>query len=323
VSALVLTIETNVDDQTQITLVRRQAAVVLATLVLLIALATVVLKVGLRPLRRMAVTAQAIAAGSLDQRLPVGRHDTEIDVLGRAVNKAFDAQARAEANVRTFAADASHELRTPLAIISGWLDLYHQGALVGHEVDAALEHVDTETGRMRLIIDELGLLARLDAGRPLEREPLDLRDLTASVVEDAQVIYPERRITFSGPGPVPVVGDGPRLQQVLRNLVGNAAQHTPLGTAVHVQAYADDRWAVVTVADDGPGIDPKHLPKLFERFWRAEGSRSRATGGSGLGLAIVQAIVHAHGGTVAVTSTLGSGTTVTVTLAVDRQHPHT
>ena len=320
-AALVLTIDTDVDAGTVRELIAQQAVLVAGFLVVMAALAVAVLKLGLRPLRRMADTADAIAAGSLTERLPLERRATETDGLARAVNRAFDAQARAEENARSFAADASHELRTPLATISGWLDLYQQGALAGEGVGDAVGHIDAEVGRMRLIVEELGLLARLDAGRPLERADVDLVALAASVVEDAQVIDPDRAITLTADAPVHVVGDAPRLQQVLRNLAGNAVQHTPAGTAVQLAVTTRGDRAVLTVADDGPGIEPEHLPRVFERFWRAEASRSRAYGGSGLGLAIVQAIVQAHEGTVAVRSRTatsgggaGTGTTVEVEL---------
>ena len=316
-AALVLTIDPDVDADTVHDLIARQTLLVVGFLMVMAVLAGVVLKLGLRPLRRMAGTAEAIAAGSLTERLPVEDRATETDGLARAVNRAFDAQARAEANARTFAADASHELRTPLATLSGWLDLYQQGALTTPEqVGDAIGHIDAEVGRMRLIVEELGLLARLDAGRPLERADVDLVALAASVVEDAQVIDPDRGITLTAQGPVHLAGDAPRLQQVLRNLVGNAVQHTPAGTAVQLTVAPRGDRAVLTVADTGPGIAPEHLPRVFERFWRAEASRSRAYGGSGLGLAIVQAIVQAHGGTVSVSSTTTgtTGTTVEVSL---------
>jgi two-component system OmpR family sensor kinase len=297
-------------------LLLHQALLTLAFLVGLAALAAVVLRVGLRPLSRMAVTADAIAAGSLAERLPVQERPTEADGLARAVNRAFDAQARAEATARTFAADASHELRTPLATISGWVDLYHQGALAGRDIGEAVGHIDAEVGRMRLIVEELGLLARLDAGRSVDQADVDLVGLAASVVEDAQVVDPDRAITLTAGAPVRVTGDAPRLFQVLRNLVGNAVQHTPPGTPVRMTVAGAAAGARLTVGDDGPGIAAKHLPRVFERFWRAEASRSRTHGGSGLGLAIVEAIVHAHGGTVAVRSA-ASGSTTGTTIVVE------
>ncbi|MFI6436572.1 sensor histidine kinase [Streptomyces sp. NPDC050759] len=313
-AALILTIDTSVDDSTVDSVIRRQLALVAAALLVLLALAVIVLRLGMRPLARMARTADAIAEGHLTERLPSRRDGSEVDRLAEAVNRAFDAQARAEATVRSLAADTSHELRTPLSTISGWLDLHRQGGVSGPGLETALEHIENEVGRMRLLVEDLALLARLDAGRPVELDDVDLTALAASVVEDAQIIYPQRSITLATAPPAPVLGDADRLQQVLRNLVGNAVQHTPARTAVRV-AIAQWRDEVrLTVTDDGPGISPQDLPRVFERFWRAEASRSRAYGGSGLGLAIVEAIVHAHQGQVRVESEVGVGTEVTLCL---------
>ncbi|MFE6482528.1 sensor histidine kinase [Streptomyces sp. NPDC057757] len=313
-AAVVLAIDSSVDDGTVATLIKRQLGLVGGALVLLLGLALVVLRLGMRPLAKMARTADAIAEGHLTERLPSRRNGSEADLLAEAVNRAFDAQARAEATVRSLAADTSHELRTPLTTISGWLDLHRQGGLSGPGLETALEHIENEVGRMRLLVEDLALLARLDAGRPVEREHVDLTALAASVIEDAQIIYPERGITMAPASSAPVLGDADRLQQVLRNLVGNAVQHTPERTSVTVEISQVGTDVQLRVIDDGPGIPPKDLPRVFERFWRAEASRSRAYGGSGLGLAIVEAIVHAHHGRVDVESEVGAGTTVTIRL---------
>ncbi|MET9559374.1 HAMP domain-containing sensor histidine kinase [Streptomyces tauricus] len=312
--ALVLTIDSSVGDGTVGALVKRQLVLVGTALLLLLGLAVLVLRLGLRPLARMARTADAIAEGHLTERLPATRNGSEADRLAEAVNRAFDAQARAEATVRSLAADTSHELRTPLSTISGWLDLHRQGGVSGPGLETALEHIENEVGRMRLLVEDLALLARLDAGRPVERHDVDLTALAASVVEDAQIIYPRRAITLAPAPRAPVVGEADRLQQVLRNLVGNAVQHTPDRTAVRVEISQDREDVQLSVIDDGPGIAAQDLPRVFERFWRAEASRSRAYGGSGLGLAIVEAIVHAHQGEVRVRSEVGVGTTVTIRL---------
>lgn len=313
-AALILTIDTSVDDSTVDSVIKRQLALVGAALLVLLALAVVVLRLGMRPLARMARTADAIAEGHLTERLPARRNGSEVDRLAEAVNRAFDAQARAEATVRSLAADTSHELRTPLSTISGWLDLHRQGGVSGPGLETALEHIENEVGRMRLLVEDLALLARLDAGRPVEQNDVDLTVLAAGVIEDAQIIYPQRSITLAPAPPAPVVGDTNRLQQVLRNLVGNAVQHTPARTAVLVEITHLRDDVQLTVIDNGPGISPQDLPRVFERFWRAEASRSRAYGGSGLGLAIVEAIVHAHQGQVHVESEVGVGTKVTICL---------
>ncbi|MFF2130049.1 sensor histidine kinase [Streptomyces olivochromogenes] len=314
-SAVILTVRTDIDRVTVTDFISGQATIVGVTLLLAFATALLILKIGLRPLGRMANAADAIASGAREERLPTYGDRSETDRLAAAVNHAFDAQSRAEDNIRAFAADASHELRTPLATISGWLDLYHQGGLTTPaELDRALERVDGEAGRMRLLVEELSLLARLDAGRPLESERVDLLRLATDVVEDAGVVAPDRTIRLHPDAPVHVQGDASRLQQVLNNLVGNAIQHTPAGTAIDVFLESSGGEAVIRVTDQGPGIAQQDLSRVFDRFWRAEAGRSRARGGSGLGLAIVQAVVHAHHGTVRITSHTGSGTTVTVTL---------
>ncbi|MGW8452433.1 sensor histidine kinase [Streptomyces niveus] len=313
-ATLILAFDTSVDDATTDILAERQLALVGVALALLLGLATLVLRLGIRPLAQMAHAADAIAAGSRTERLPTRGDHSETDLLAEAVNRAFDAQARAEATVRSMAADTSHELRTPLSTISGWLDLHRQGGLSGPGLEKALDHIENEVGRMRLLVEDLALLARLDAGRPVNRDDVDLTELAASVVEDAQIIYPDRSICMAPSPPTPVRGDAARLQQALRNLVGNAVQHTPVSTAVLVDITHLHDAVQLKVGDNGPGISPQDLPRVFERFWRAEASRSRAYGGSGLGLAIVEAIVHAHHGQVSVESEVGVGTTVTIRL---------
>ena len=321
VARLILVNDANVERAAVVGYVGSMAAIAFVAVLVLMALAVVVLRIGLRPLSEMAHAADAIAQGSRDERLPVSDRNAETDILAAAVNRAFDAQARAEDRARTFAADASHELRTPLATVSGWLELYRQGQLSGEDVEQAVARIEDEVGRIRLLVEELGLLARLDTGRPLDNQPLDLRELAESVVEDARVIYTDPDITLRAPPDgVPVVGDAARLQQVLRNLVGNAVQHNPAGTAVRLVLHHDHDRVRVDVTDDGTGIAAADVPRLFDRFWRAEASRSRDYGGSGLGLAIVQAIVRAHDGRVTVHSEVGHGTTVSLHLPAASGH---
>jgi two-component system OmpR family sensor kinase len=240
----------------------------------------------------------------------------EAAALTVAVQQAFDAQRRAEDRLRSFVADAGHELRTPLATMHGWIDLYVQGGLNdADQLDHAMERMQAEVGRMRLLVDELALLAHLDAARPLNREPVDVVALAREVVDDARVVSTDRVIDLRGAVDAVVDGDGPRLQRMLRNLVGNAVQHTAPGTPVTVIVSHREGRVVIAVRDEGDGIAPEHLPHVLERFYRADPGRSRASGGSsGLGLAIVEAIVSAHGGTIGITSTSGQGTTVRVSL---------
>lgn len=278
-------------------------------------LAAVTLRIGIRPLTTMAATADAITQGDRSQRLTLGA-GAETDHLAAAVNRALDAQQVAEDRLRTFLDDVSHELRTPLTTVNGWIDLYLQGGLQdAAERDRAMERVEAEISRMRTLVDELALLSRLDAHRPLDVVPVDLERLAREVVDDARIIADDRDISVDTQ-PAAVRGDADRLAQVLRNLVGNAVQHTPAGTPIHVSVRRDGQEVVLTVSDEGEGISDADLSHVFERFWRAEPSRSRATGGSGLGLAIVASVVEAHHGAIRVASGRDGheGTAVTVSL---------
>jgi two-component system, OmpR family, sensor kinase len=304
----------------------------------------------LRPLRRVAATATKVTELPLDSgevTLPAGVPDidprTEVGQVGAAFNRmlfhverALGRRAASEARLRRFAADASHELRTPLSAIRGYaeLALRHRGP-VPEDVTHALTRVQSESARMSVLVDDLLLLARLDAGRPLEREPVDLSRLAIDVTSDARVARREHHWRLDLPSdPVLVRGDEHRLHQVLANLMSNAGKHTPPGSTVSVALRVDeapgtrsDSWSApdggmvergvrpaaprveLSITDDGPGIPPELLPDLFERFTRADTSRARdldAAGKStGLGLAIVDAVVAAHGGSITVTSRTG------------------
>lgn len=297
----------------------------LVLIALTLALTAWIVTRGLRPLRDMADAAQRVAAGDRRTRLAEPRGDPSIRRVAHTVNAALDAQVAAEQRVRDFVADASHELRTPLTSAAGWVEFYQQGGLEDRAArDEAFDRVAQQLGRMRSLVDDLATIARLDGGVPLGEEPVDLVTLCREAVDDAAVLAPDRAVTLTGVDSAPAVGDGGRLLQVVRNLVSNSCRHTPAGGSVVVTVReAGDGWQVV-VTDEGPGIAPADLPHLFERFWRAEGSRSRDTGGSGLGLAISRAIAEAHGGRLEATSVVGQGTTMTVTLprrtsSADRQ----
>ncbi len=285
-------------------------------------------RVSLRPLRRVAATATRVtqlplASGevSLPERVPDADPRTEVGQLGAAFNRMLghveSALARREASenrLRSFAADASHELRTPLAAIRGYAELVrrHREPLPA-DVEHALARVVSESARMSELVDELLLLARLDAGRPLASEPVDVTRLVLDATSDARVAAPDHRWQLDLPDePLVVPGDEQRLRQVLANLLSNAARHTPAGTSVVasltlVQAAPGQPGptAVISVTDDGPGIAPDLQPLVFERFVRGDESRSRAAGGSGLGLSIVHAVTAAHGGSAEVTSRPG------------------
>lgn len=283
-----------------------------------------VLRLGVRPVQRMTRTAGAIAAGDLSQRVPEGAPGTEAGDLGVALNAmlgriedAFEQQAASEARLRQFVADASHELRTPVATIRGYAELYRTGALARPaELDDAMRRTEQEAIRMGTLVDDLLHLARLDQGRPLDRVPVDLVPLVSDAVQDAQAVEPDRSVRAVTDGPVVVLGDRARLHQVIANLVGNALVHAP-GAPIEVRLRPEQDHAVIEVADEGPGMTDTDAARAFERFYRADASRSRHQGGSGLGLSIVDATVRAHGGTVTLTTAPGTGTTVRVELPLE------
>jgi two-component system OmpR family sensor kinase len=276
----------------------------------------------LRPLVEVEQTAAAIAAGQLDRRVPERDPRTEVGRLSLALNgmlaqiqramatsESSAEQARtSEDRMRRFITDASHELRTPLTTIRGFAELYRQGA--ANDIEMLMSRIESESRRMGLLVEDLLLLARLDAQRPLERHRVDLLALASDAVHDAQSIAPQRNITlevFDGPGTPEVLGDEARLRQVLGNLVANALQHTPESAGVTVRVGTVDDNAVLEVCDEGPGMSIQDAHRVFERFYRADSSRARASGGTGLGLSIVDSLVYAHGGTVGVTTAPGEG----------------
>jgi two-component system OmpR family sensor kinase len=265
----------------------------------------------------MTATAGAIAAGDLSQRVAESTPGTEAGDLGVALNQmlgrieeAFDQRAASEGRLRQFVADASHELRTPVATIRGYAELYRTGALDERgPLDDAMRRTEEEALRMGTLVDDLLHLARLDQGRPIERSPVELGQLVEDAARDARAVEPDREIVATVDEPVTVLGDGPRLHQVVANLLANARVHAP-GAPIEVRVHQDEDGAVVEVRDEGPGMAPADAARAFERFYRADASRSRHQCGSGLGLSIVEATVRAHGGRVAITSEEGAGTTV-------------
>ncbi|MFB8244830.1 ATP-binding protein [Streptomyces sp. NPDC055952] len=284
---------------------------------------SVLIGVATRPLRRVAATATRVSelplhSGevNLRERVPDSETDprTEVGQVGAALNRMLDhvhaalhARQRSETRVRQFVADASHELRTPLASIRGYAELTRRGReQVGPDTRHALGRIESEAGRMTLLVEDLLLLARLDAGRPLRCEPTDLVPLVVDTVSDARAAGQDHIWRLDLPDePVPVAADAARLQQLLVNLLGNARTHTPPGTTVTARVRRDGPWLCVDVEDDGPGIPARLQPHVFERFARGDSARSRATGSTGLGLAIVQAVAAAHGGAVTVGSVPG------------------
>jgi two-component system, OmpR family, sensor kinase len=283
------------------------------------AAAAMVVRRELRPLERVAATAARVSTLQLDrgevslvERVPDVDPRTEVGQVGSALNRmldnvgsALESRHESESQLRQFVADASHELRTPLAAISGYTELTRRGELAP-DVEYSLTRIASQTERMTTLVEDLLLLARLDAGRPLERGEVDLTRLVVDAVADAHAAGPDHRWQLAVPDqPVVVPGDGSRLAQVLANLLANARTHTPPGTSVTVALAAEPACARLTVSDSGPGIAPDLLPHVFERFARGSTSRSRDNGSTGLGLAIVRAVIAAHRGTVDVASRPG------------------
>ncbi|MGQ0431905.1 MAG: sensor histidine kinase [Microthrixaceae bacterium] len=280
-----------------------------------------VIRLGVRPIREMTATAEAIAGGDLSQRVPARDDGTEAGTLGLALNamlgrieEAFDQRAASEDRLRRFVADASHELRTPVTTIRGYAEMYRTGALDDeHELSAAMRRTEQEAVRMGSLVEDLLRLARLDEGRQPFTAPVDVAALAADAIRDARAAAPGRQLALDAPTPATVLGDEDGLRQVVANLVGNALTHAP-DAAVRVRVSSGGGEVLLEVADDGPGMAADDAARAFERFYRADASRSRHNGGSGLGLAIVEATVRAHGGKVSLTSDPGAGTTVRIEL---------
>lgn len=297
---------------------------ILALLLLAIALAVGwwLVDLGLRPLRDVERTAAAIAAGELDRRVAVSDQVTEVGQLARSFNtmldriqEAFHRRDETEEQLRRFVADASHELRTPVAAVAAYAELFERGAnRRPDDLVRVLAGIRRETSRMASLVEDLLLLAQLDQGRPLEQKPVELVALAAQAAETARLVGPDWPVEVEARRPVEVLGDQKRLRQVMDNLLGNVRSHTPPGTRARIVVKDDGEEAWLTVSDNGPGIPKVHQPHLFQRFYRADPSRSRESGGAGLGLAIVRAIVAAHGGQAEVHSEPGHGTAVIIRL---------
>ncbi|NJC71703.1 HAMP domain-containing histidine kinase [Planosporangium thailandense] len=339
-------------DVTAQTLLLVDAAVTALVIVLIAVAAGSVVRIGLRPLTSMEKIATEIAGGDLSRRVPDADPHTESGRLGTALNTmlvrieaALADRTASERRLRQFLADASHELRTPLTSIQGFAELYRRGgAPPGPALDEAMGRIEAEVGRMRLLVNDLLLLARLDEERPLERSPVDLLAVAADAVRDAHVRVPSRFVqlaalddtsdTFEA---VTVLGDESRIRQVVTNLLANALQHTPDSASVAVRVGrattggadpaplavvgadlpAGVPAAAVEVSDTGPGMNAEDARHVFERLYRADASRSRRHGGAGLGLAIVAAIVQAHGGRVELYTAPGAGARFRVLLPTD------
>jgi len=287
-----------------------------------------VVRIGLRPLRDIEVTAGAIASGDLSRRVERADERTEVGRLGLALNamleqieSAFRAREASEQRMRRFVADASHELRTPLAAVRAYAELFERGAeRRPDDLARAMSGITRESERMSVLVEDLLLLARLDEGRPLHRRPVRLDEVVADAVDTAHAVDPERPISLATE-PVTVLGDHDRLRQIVDNVLANTRAHTPPGTPVHIGVGREDGTAVIEIADEGPGMFAEELERVFERFYRADGSRSRASGGVGLGLSIVAAVAEAHGGSVEARSDTESGAAFRIVLPLAADEP--
>jgi two-component system, OmpR family, sensor kinase len=313
-----------------------EIAVTAIALAVVLGLGWWLVRASLHPLRDIERTADAITAGQLTERVPEDRARTEVGRLSRAFNvmleritAAFAERDRtveelraSEERMRRFIADASHELRTPLAAVTAYAELFDRGAAERPEdLRRVMEGIQRESSRMGHLVEDLLLLARLDEGRPLRLEPIDLVAVVAESVATARTLGPQWPVTLDASAPVEVRADALRIRQVLDNLLTNVRVHCPRGTAAAVTVSSDASGATVDVADDGPGMGEEDLLRVFERFFRADASRSREHGGAGLGLSIVDAIVRAHGGTVSVWSAPGAGTRFAIRLPLTQRPP--
>jgi two-component system OmpR family sensor kinase len=287
---------------------------------------TILVRRQLRPLHEVAEAAREVAGQDLsagettihtrvaaeltDTQTEVGQVGAALNTLLEHVDSALAARHRSEQQVRQFVADASHELRTPLSTIHGYAELSRRTPDDPGALATALNKVETEAGRMSALVEDLLLLARLDSGRPLAREVVDLTRLLLEAVADARVLAPEHHWRLDLPDePVTLTGDADRLHQVVTNLLNTARNHTPAGTTVTVRAAARAGGGVrIEVHDDGPGLPADIADEAFERFTRGDSSRTRESGGAGLGLSLVSAIAAAHGGTASVRSQPGDTT---------------
>jgi signal transduction histidine kinase len=313
------------------TLLLIELAVTAGALVLAMAGGWWLVRLGLRPLEDVERTADSIAAGNLDQRVPGAGDTTEVGRLARALNvmlerieAAFSARVASEErlkdserHLRQFVADDSHELRTPIAAVSAYAELFERGAAQhADDLPRVFTGIRSETARMERLVNDLLTLARYDEGLPIQITPTELVGLGAEAVHTASTVGPQWPVAFTASHPVEVMGDATRLRQVIDNLLANVRAHTPEGTPATVHVGQAGAMAEIVVKDAGPGMPSEEAARVFERFYRVDTSRARNHGGSGLGLSIVAAIVAAHGGTVSAKSAPGEGMMITVRLPV-------
>jgi two-component system OmpR family sensor kinase len=321
---LVIAVPLREVDQTLQRLILVEALVGAGVILGLIALGWVVIRFGLKPLERMGRVASAIAHGDLTRRVSPDNQRTEVGRLGASLNEmlvqieqAFEDRGESEDRLRRFLSDASHELRTPLASIRGYAELFRLGAAnEPEELERAMARIEAEATRMGVLVENLLLLARLDELPEMRLVPVDLCELAEHAAQDTRAVAPRREVRLTANGVVPVLGDAEQLRQVLANLTRNAVIHTPGETAIEINVRREGDRAVLEVRDHGPGLPADAGDRVFDRFWRTEGGRSRGRGGSGLGLAIVKAIAQAHHGDVRASNAPDGGAVFRVTLPI-------
>jgi two-component system OmpR family sensor kinase len=299
-------------------------AVALAALVVVLSAGSwLVLRRGLRPLERMAQTAGSISAGDLSQRVTPSGGQTEMGRLGGALNSmltdievAFAEREATEQRLRQFLADASHELRTPLTSIQGFAELFRvSGDKSQVDLPTILRRIEQESARMKVLVEDLLLLARLDQPRDRQRAPVDLAVLAADACSDAVATDPGRPVSLDAPDPVVLAGDEALLRQAVANLITNAIRHTPPRTPIDVSVRLTDGTALLSVRDHGPGLDAEPVQRVFDRFWQAD--KGRVGAGAGLGLAIVAGIADEHDGTATAANAEGGGALFTLKLPLN------
>ncbi|MGK2877578.1 MAG: sensor histidine kinase [Solirubrobacterales bacterium] len=303
---IVVAVPLNDTRQTINRLLLVETIVILFALLVLGVAAWLLVGIGLRPLDRMGRTADAIAGGDISHRVEPADERSEIGRLGLALNRmlerlegAFKEREAGEKRLRQFLADASHELRTPLVSIRGYSELYRLGATKEEdEVDRSMERIEQEAARMGVLVEDMLTLARLDETHDNTFTSVDVSEIAANAVRDAEVAAPDRRFTLESDGAQQISGDSHQLQQVLANLLRNAIVHTPDGTPIEVSVARSGDDVRIDIRDHGPGLPDGAGAQIFERFWRSETGRERGKAGSGLGLSIVAGIVEAHGGRV-------------------------
>lgn len=310
------------EDRVMADLLRVQ---LLATAAVLAALGLViwwVIRLGVRPVRKMADAAERVADGRLDERVPVLAESSEAGELATSLNTMLERiegavaeRDRTAAGLRRFIADASHELRSPVTTIRGYAELYRSGGLSDQvELDDAMRRTEAEAIRVGRLVDDLLVLAQLDQRPEIRNGTLDFSSIVTDLVSDIAAVQPERKVISSIDRPVIVHGDDDRLRQAVGNVIGNALIHTPEDTPIEIRLTGRDEVATLVVADRGPGMSEEDLGRATERFYRADKARTRARGGSGLGLAITHSAIEVHGGVLRLDSSPGGGTSVAVRL---------